>query len=348
MQGQTHDPAEWVQPRANILLIQTAFPGDVLFCLPLAVALHAAFPDSKLIGLTSREAFEVWNGQPCFGKVLAWDKRGRETGLRGMLKWSGLLRSERIDTAIVAHASTASAVLARLSGATRRIGFNVGAGRFLHTGRVDFPRETFEGRYRGLLVRMNLPAPAPPIFQVSAEADRKIRSLFEDRGWMKNAYRVALSFGSKIPSKKWPARHWATLARRLRAEKNALILLIGSGAESAEAEDIRARIGDRCVNLTGFSIPETAAVLQACHHVVGVDSFGLHLARFLGVPSIGVYGPTDPRAFDWKENQKPVFQSDVPCRPCTVFHAPRRCPLGHHDCMERLSPETVLAALPDS
>lgn len=327
----------------KLLLIQTAFPGDVLFCLPLAVALKAKEPSLRLVGLTSREAAEVWGGQPCFDEIVVWDKRGKEGNQVDMIRLVRRLRRSPPDIAIVAHTSMASALLARLSGAGERIGFRKGPFSFLHTRRLAFPEDTFEGRFRGVFDLLGLtPPPAGKVFKVDEGARARVRAVLSDKGWFDAKRRIAVTFGSKIPTKKWPAEKWAELLKQLSGEASTKVILLGTAGESEEAERIRSGAPHQVVNLTGLSVAESAAAIQLSTLVIGVDSFGLHMARFLAIPSVGIFGPTDPKALDWRPNQKPVFLDGLTCRPCTVFHAPRQCPKGHHDCMNRLSPESIV------
>ncbi|MBI2058841.1 MAG: glycosyltransferase family 9 protein [Nitrospirae bacterium] len=330
----------------KVLLVQTAYPGDVLFCLPLAVALKAKEPGIRLIGVTSREAADVWQGQPCFQDVVVWDKRGKERNPVDMIRLAGRLRRMRPDIAVVAHTSAASAVLARLSGAAERIGFRKGPGSFLHTRRLEFPKDTFEGRYRDFypLLGLRLP-PDGMIFTVSDVPLGRARKILSEEGWFEAKQRIAITFGSKIATKKWPDEKWADLLKRLSGEPSTRMILLGTSGETEEAERIRSGAPNHVTNLTGLTVQESAAALQSATWVIGVDSFGLHLARFLGVPSIGIFGPTDPKALTWRPNQKPVFVEDLPCRPCTVFHAPHRCPKGHHNCMNLLEATQVVRVM---
>lgn len=330
----------------TLLLIQTAYPGDVLFALPLAVALRRAHPSARIIGLTSREGAPVWIGQPCFDEVVVWDKRGRERGLLPMWRVARRLRGMGVGTAIVAHASTASALLARLSDAPRRVGFALGMGRWCHTETVPFPSGTFERRYAGFFERLGLTPPQPTeVFCVPPAARDRIRERLASLVHDPRAQIVVVTFGSKIGTKKWPSERWGALVGRLVRERSAEVVLLGTPSESDEADAIRAHAGQVGHNLTGLSVAESAAVLASASAVVGVDSFGIHLARFLGTRAVGVFGPTDPAALDWRPGQAPAHAEGLSCRPCTSFHAPRVCPLGHHRCMMDLDVERVWRAL---
>jgi heptosyltransferase-2 len=77
--------------------------------------------------------------------------------------------------------------------------------------------------------------------------------------------------------------------------------------------------------------------------VVGGDSGLLHIGRALGVPSLLLFGPTDPGLHNL-EPQAQALRLGLECQPCH-HHGPPSCPLGHHDCLARLTPERVWEAL---
>jgi ADP-heptose:LPS heptosyltransferase len=98
-----------------------------------------------------------------------------------------------------------------------------------------------------------------------------------------------------------------------------------------------------------LTVAETAAVLSACDRLVANDSFLLHLGETLGVPTVGIFGPTNPSCF------RPLGESSttlwlgperVPCSPCAQqggSYFPE-CRYGHR-CMREIAVETVLTAL---
>jgi heptosyltransferase-2 len=101
----------------------------------------------------------------------------------------------------------------------------------------------------------------------------------------------------------------------------------------------------RASRIVSLPFRDLAALASSATAIVSNDSAVLHLGPALGVPALGLFGSTVP-AFGFAR-QGPRDASPripLPCRPCDV-HGRDRCPLGHHHCMERLTPEIVLAAL---
>jgi heptosyltransferase-2 len=134
------------------------------------------------------------------------------------------------------------------------------------------------------------------------------------------------------------------LAKRIVRKYNAAVLVICGPAEKAPAAEI-ARLADdpRVVSLADHpsSIRLSKGCLAAADLVVSTDSGPRHIAAALDVPTISLFGPTDPR---WSDNYHPeavMLQEPVPCGPC----GKRTCPLKHHRCMVDLHVDRVFASV---
>jgi heptosyltransferase-2 len=116
--------------------------------------------------------------------------------------------------------------------------------------------------------------------------------------------------------------------------------------EAAIAEELRALLPRaRWETIVTRGFRETAAIASLARAIVSNDSAVLHLGAALDVPVVALFGSTIP-AFGFAPEGPRNAVAEIPlgCRPCDV-HGKRRCPLGHHDCMVRLTPEIALAAL---
>ncbi len=157
---------------------------------------------------------------------------------------------------------------------------------------------------------------------------------------------VALCPSGRWDSKRWPAERWAALARALwEGEPRLRPILVCGPSERAEAERIAALVGNGVplaawVGRTGFW--ETASLLSRASAVVGVDSFPLHLAWALGVPTVGLFGPSTPARIGPRgERHAAILREDLPCIGCWRH----RCPLPEWLCMPGISSDDVLQAI---
>lgn len=153
---------------------------------------------------------------------------------------------------------------------------------------------------------------------------------------------VALAPGAAHTTKRWPEPRWAELARRVEGP----VVLLGGDAEASLLARIAEGSGRPDLTViaeTGFE--RTLRALEGCRAVVSNDSGLMHLAGAMGVPVVGLFGPTTPEDGFWVwAGQGTALGVELPCRPCARFGGPR-CPIGDHACMEDLGVERVLAAL---
>jgi heptosyltransferase-2 len=155
---------------------------------------------------------------------------------------------------------------------------------------------------------------------------------------------ACLVIGSEWATKRWPPSSWAALAGAL-AERGFRSVLLGGPNERALAADVlaaapaaaRGRIDDR----VGMSVEDALARMAESAVVVGGDTGLAHAARALGRPVAILFGPTHAEVHAFAPTTLPVSLG-LSCQPCHA-HGPARCPLGHHDCMRKLGPDTVLA-----
>ena len=162
------------------------------------------------------------------------------------------------------------------------------------------------------------------------------------RGLVVESGAVALAPGAAHPTKRWPEARWAALARQVQGP----VVLFGGEAEApllARIAEASGRADLTLIAEKGFE--RTLGVLQACRALVANDSGLMHLAGALGVPVVGLFGPTTPEDGFWVwAGQGTALGVALPCRPCARFGG-HRCPIGDHACMEELGVEGVLAAL---
>jgi heptosyltransferase-2 len=149
---------------------------------------------------------------------------------------------------------------------------------------------------------------------------------------------VGLNPTRAYPAKRWPEERFAELARRLLREGFVPVLLWGPGEEGVVARIHGAVPGAKVAPPT--NLVELAAFLGHLAAVVTVDSGLKHLAVCRRVPTVTLFGPTDPREWHIGGERDRVLWRGVSCSPCRL----RQCPFGDPPCMD-LSVDAVWAAL---
>ncbi len=156
---------------------------------------------------------------------------------------------------------------------------------------------------------------------------------------------VVLHPGASAASRRWPAAGFGSVARTLGSAGIAAVFC-GSVDEAALVDEaLRAAEpappwSAPVVSLAGAqTLGELAATIAGADVLVANNSAPAHLAAALGTPVVCLYAQTNPQHTPWRVRQR-VLTHDVPCRWCLRS----TCPQGHHDCLQRIRPEQVVAA----
>ncbi|NUO78939.1 lipopolysaccharide heptosyltransferase II [candidate division KSB1 bacterium] len=325
--------------KRKLLILQTAFIGDVILATPLAQAAHEMFAPCEVHFMVIPGAANLLEKNPYIQRVWVYDKRGKQRGARGLWQLARQLRAERFQLALVPHRSLRSALLVWIAKIPQRIGFNRSAGAFLFTDKIIYEAKHEVERNLDLLRGLGaLASRFKPAVYWDESDEARVAS------FTKNSFhnRIALAPGSVWATKRWPQESFAVLARRLINETGATIFLIGGKDDAVLCEQIQKKAGARCVNTAGqLSLRQSAALLNECAVLVSNDSAPAHLGVATRCRVLMIFGPTVPRfGFAPFGEGHAVIEKDMVCRPCST-HGTRTCPIGTHACMKEISVEEV-------
>ena len=336
--SEAEDATPTVRPtdRPTVLVIQTAFLGDVVLTTPLLAALAERHGAVDVV--TTPAAAPLLETHPAVRTVVRYDKRGAERGLGGMWRLGRRLHRQKYARVVLPHRSWRSAALALLSGARERIGFADSPAAITYTHRV--PRATRGHEVERLLA---LAAPAGHAPPVRLELTVEDRAAADD--WLRH-HGVAERFVALAPGSIWGTKRWPGYAE-LAAALDAPIVVVGGPEDAPLAGQVAAAAPRRSHSAAGaLSLRASAALIERAAVLVTNDSLPLHLATAVGTPIVALFGPTVP-AFGFGPRgarDRIVEHASLGCRPCSA-HGPAICPLGHHRCMREVSVESVAAAV---
>ena len=330
----------------KILVLQTAFIGDVMMITPLLDSLHRGFPEAEIQLLASPPASEMMKGDPRINQVISYDKRKREAGLFSFLSLMGRVRRGGFDLLISPHRSARSRILALASGIPVRIGF--GSSPSLAFNRVVdpslIPKTTQQ--YTSLLQPLGLnggdPTPSLPLL---AEEEKEAETIIYRVAGETTGLKIGIAPGSVWPTKRWLWESFAGLAGRLIDELPAAVFLVGGKDDSSLGEDIAREVGrPELVNLIGqLPLRISAAVIGRMDAMVTNDTGLLHVARSQDIPTVSIFGATTHSLFIYGPRDRPLVP-EIECHPCSV-HGSVSCPEGHFDCMREIGVDQVFEAL---
>ena len=327
-------------PAPRVLVIQTAFLGDVVLTTPLFRAVKEHWPECHLAALVIPETAPILAGLPTVDEVIPYDKRAGGAGeFRRII---GKVRGERFDVVLSPHRSVRSGTIAWLSGARRRIGYRESASPFYYSERVRRPPDRHEtGRILALAEALGIEGtnPRPDV----ALADEEREAARAAAG--KKPFAV-ISPSSVWPTKRWRPEGFAAVGDHLRGRGYGVVIT-GSGEERAVCAAVKGAMSSSAVDFSGRTTPRELAALVAEAVVLVVnDSAPVHLASAFDTPTVAIFGATVPaQGFAPLASRSAVVEVEgLACRPCGE-HGGRRCPEKHFRCMLDLSPEDVVAAV---
>jgi heptosyltransferase II len=326
---------------SRILIVQTAFLGDVILITPLIRATGEAFPDAEIDALVIPQTVSALKNNPYLTRIIPFGKR--ENKLAAFTHVRRLVASRRYDLALTPHGSATTALLLSFGNIKRRIGFAGGIGSLLHSETVPFP-ETGHRIMKNLkLLQRVVPGEYPMQTALYPDGKDSQKADILLGGLRKNNRLVALAPGSVWATKQWRKEHYVTLTRLLH-EAGYSLVFIGGKDERTLCDEIVRTAGVPALNLAGQTdVLESAAVINRCDLLISNDSGAMHIANAMRTDVFAFFGPT-VRGFGYypyRERDR-VLEIDLPCRPCAK-HGGATCPLGHHDCMWKIEPAAVAA-----
>jgi heptosyltransferase-2 len=297
--------------------------GDLVLALPVVEA-AAARPGAPPLFVGPAAFASLLTPRAPHVRYHAWSR-----GARYAL--APVLRRERPASALLLTESFSSALLALLSGAPVRIGFDSECRGPLLTRRVRRPappRGTPRVReYRILAEAAGIAVPneTPRLRATPAEREGA-EALLARSGRGGDPYAVLAPGASYGPAKRWPADRFAALARSWQRTRGLRVVLVGVAEDRPAAQAVAASAESGILDLTGLTdLPQLVGVLDGAAAVASNDSGVMHLAAALGRPTVAVFGSTSPvwtsAAAGWVRNLYAAY----PCSPC--FR--RTCPIGY-------------------
>ena len=333
----------------KILVVAPSWIGDTILAQPLLALLKRNYPAARIVVLAP-----AWSA-PLLARMAEVDavivnpfghgefnfRARRALGRRLASTVPGDTAAHSFSHAYVLPNSWKSALIPFFAGIARRIGYQ-GESRFLllnERHRLDVTRyPQLVQRYAALAGSLPADLPQPHLNSTpeQQQAARRALSLPLD------ATPVIFCPGAEYgPAKRWPAQHFADLARLLATPKNP-VWLIGSTKDTVVGEEISAAAEGTALNLCGRSSLEQAIdLIASARCVVSNDSGLMHVAAALERPLVALYGSSSPTYTPPLSTHAKIVSRNLPCSPCFK----RECPLRHFDCMNGITPQQVASTL---
>ncbi|MCP3677614.1 MAG: lipopolysaccharide heptosyltransferase II [Deltaproteobacteria bacterium] len=332
---------------ASLLVRAPNWIGDAVMCLPALDAVHRGQPDRAITILAKPWVAPLFYCNPAVTAVIEYDARGEHRGALGRWHLTGEIRRRRFDRALLFQNAFEAALIAFLARIPERCGYTTDGRGLLLTEGVRPPGKEIlyhhVDYYLDLVERTGLGGRgerSPRLYLEEAEIERG-RKFLRDRGVDVAAPLIGIAPGAAYgPAKQWPAERFAHVVAFLSRERPLYPLLFGSRGDQEACRCVGDGIGTASLDLSGkTSLREAMALMSLCTVIITNDSGLMHVAAALGVPTVAIFGSTDPDRTGPLGKRCTVLYQKVDCSPCFK----RECPTDFR-CMERIAVEAVAEA----
>lgn len=321
----------------RILIIQTAFLGDVILATSLAETLHHTYPHARIDILVKNENSSVLNAHPFLQNVLRFDKKKNK--LAEILRLLKLIRSQHYDLVINIHRFFSSGLLTILSGARIKTGFSKNPLSLFFTHKYPHPLNGIHETQRNqqLISFTGIEKTLSPKLHIP-QADIAATQSYKTEKY------ICIAPASAWFTKQYPASKWVELLDSLPGDL--MVFMLGSHDDSLFCSEISEQtIHRKSVILCGqITILQSASLMKDALMNFVNDSAPLHIVSAVDAPVTAIFCSTVP-AFGFGPLGSDIFIAEtdetLACRPCGI-HGHKSCPEKHFKCAFTLSNQKLL------
>ncbi|MGA9478460.1 MAG: glycosyltransferase family 9 protein, partial [Desulfobacterales bacterium] len=324
----------------------------IVMASPMIRVLRNAWPRGYIAWLADTSVRGLFDDHPALVEVIFWSKEDWRRMMKtlrllrlsaAVASFSRDLRKRRFDIAIDGQGLLRSRLLAWLSGAGERVGFeSQEPGGFLMTRIVSRgpDKSAMSSEYLFLMQMMGLaPGRFEPELTLAPRVGIGAKSKLRSAG-LCDRFAVICPFTTR-PQKHWPEDRWAVLALEIKSRWELPLVLLGGPNDTAAARRFQDRIGAALYDFSGqTSLAEAAAIVERAKLVIGVDTGLTHLGTAFKCPTVALFGATCPYLRTPSPKTVVVYNPQA-CAPCK-----RKLTCnGRYDCMNTITVDQVLEAV---
>jgi heptosyltransferase-2 len=339
------------------------FIGDTILTVPFLRNLRYNYPDAKIDVLVGPQSGSVLEGCPYINELITFDTtrfHKYDSGTnkpKNFFAYALDLAKRRYDTVFVLKRSLSSAILALLTGAKNRIGYATEGRDLLLTHKVKWDKNKHEVpstldvlECAGLTIKDNYMEAWPSQDEINS-VRAKVPELGNfgknqsgdttDQNAQVCKLKVLIHAAAAHPDKMYPLELWAKVVQQIAKEKPIELYFTGGAADKDLYKKLEDLAGIKGHNLAGqLSLRESLALYAHMNLAICVDSGPAHLCSAANVPTITLFGPTDPERWrPWGEKHQAIYDESLACRPCNYK---KTC--SNRECLTELNPEKVARA----
>lgn len=334
----------------KILVIQTAFIGDVVLTTAMLRAIQKKYPETNIDFIGVSSGCEVLKDFPNL-TTHPLRKKPMVLGFNEMVR---KFNEVEFDIIFCVHRSLRSLLLAKKIKAKRKVSFSSFFSKIFGFDSIPYPKYSEDVHYAEKplkLIEKDIGKIADKLPSLYNNQTDQIWANQQIENFTKRSYFVLSPF-SVWGTKMWFADRFAKACIELCKNSNVAVVITGANnpQERIIASTIAEKViqsGGEALNLVGqTTMGQLKAVIQKSKLVLSNDSAAVHIAAAFQVPTVAIFGPTVKKwGFFPLSNQSTVVErKDLICRPCSL-HGPQKCPKVHFKCMNEIQVDEVVQAV---
>jgi len=328
----------------KIIIRSVNWIGDAVMTTPAIAQLAKNFPHAKITIVGKEWTRDVFIGNPFIDDIVTCNPKNFCEYIRVIKK----LRKERFDIGIAFPNSFSSALLLFLTGAKYRVGYKTNCRGFLlnistqRTKEIEFSALRIDYFINIVSLIGKRPANRKLVLNISEHGEAFVKRFFKENKINSADTVIGFNPGAAYGKAKcWPVKKYAELGKKLIKAYNAKLVLFGSLHEQNLVNAVARGLRNKCVMAAGkTTLRDSIGLVNKCKLFVTGDTGPLYIAFALMVPTLAIFGPTNPDTVTIPSEKLRVIYKKVSCSPCFL----RECP-NAHTCMEEVSVEEVFTEI---
>ena len=331
-----------MKAKEKILVIQTAFLGDLILSTTLFKKIKLKHPDSHITLIVNKGTEQILSNNPNIDTILPVDKKQTFKNPLKFIKFLFELQKENFSICYSPHFSHRSSLISFFSGAKIRIGYKESGFGFLHTKTYPRPLRGVHEVQKLLQLVDSVGLERPEIF-LNKEVNGEIKSKMENVSEF-----IVVAPSSIWETKRMPIEKFIELVRQILENTPYTPVIIGSKNDKYLSDQIVNVHGSKVVDMTGrTNLMELSYIISKAKCVISNDSSPIHIASAFNIPTLAIFGATiTDFGYTPLSERHTISEVSLECRPCGI-HGGNICPKQHFRCMMDQNIEEIFLKLKD-
>jgi len=327
----------------KILIRGTNWIGDAILTLPAVAAIRATYPQAHMAVLVKPWVADIYGLFSIIDEVIIYENKFDTP--TGVFRLARMLKGKKFDAAILLQNAIEAAIIVLAAGIPLRAGYDSDARGILLTHRVHRTEEIRKVHQIDYYLEM-----VKALGCVSVDREMHLESKINPldaqdilRKFIPETKKTIIGIAPGAtygPAKRWFPDRFAAVADKLNEYFSSQGILLGGKADCEVAQEVQKLARTKLINLAGITtLREAIYLISQCHLFISNDSGLMHIAGALNIPTIALFGSTNPVTTAPAGNQSVIVRREVSCSPCLK----ETCPTDFR-CMKLISVEDVLTA----